>query len=183
MKKVIAGLVLALFFMLGCSREEVSVQVVRNPLIKFEYDSLTWKAANYDFIGPSRVVIYPADPNLPGVLYNRFTLQATGTDNQGNTLQLQLLFDAVDSNRLTGFYHVNYQNQKGLSDITLFRLGTNPAAYHLCEGDSLTPELHIQKQSQEEKLVTGSFKATLCDSRDTSQKIMIRNGVINDIRY
>ncbi|MEP6844991.1 MAG: hypothetical protein ABI861_03280 [Panacibacter sp.] len=180
-KLILVGFFLSL--LVGCTREDLAVQIVRNPLIKFDTDSSSWKADTYFFTGPATVVVYPADPSLPGVLYNRFTLQASGKDSKGNTLQLNMTFDAVDANRLTGIYKVPYTIDRGLNEVQLFSIGGTNAAFSLCPNDSTTALLAVQKQSITEKLITATFSMTLCNNRDTAQKINIKNGIITDIHY
>lgn len=170
------------FFFSACS-PDTTVQIERHPLIKFIYQSTTWKADNYFFVGPAKVVAYPANTSQPGQLYNRYTLQAYGKDDQGNNLQLNIFFDAADAEQLIGTYRMRYSTNKGLPQVQLFNLDNNNlAAYELCSNDT-TAELHIQRQSQKERLVSGTFQMTLCNIRDTTQKISITNGILTDIHY
>ena len=182
MKQKLLPLFCILFHFSACS-PDTTVQIQRHPLIKFTYQSASWKADNYFFVGPVKVVAYPANTSQPGKLYNRFTLQAYGKDDQGNNLQLNILFDAADATQLTGTYRIAYTADKGLPQVQLFNLDNNNlAAYELCHNDS-TALLQIQRQSQTEQLVSGSFQMTLCNIRDTTQKINITNGILTDIHY
>jgi hypothetical protein len=70
-----------------------------------------------------------------------------------------------------------------LHQVQVFDLGTTLKAYTLCTTDSITPFFQIQKQSATEKLIAGNFQMTLCNTRDTTQKIIIKNGILNDINY
>jgi len=58
MKKI---LLLSLFmgiFFLGCSHDETTVQILRTPLLSFNFNgSSTWKADNYSFAPVSKVVV------------------------------------------------------------------------------------------------------------------------------
>jgi hypothetical protein len=174
---------ICLILLTACTKEDLTVQVVRNPVIRFELDSVSWKAGNYFFTGPANVVVYPANPTQPGMLYNRFTLQATGKDSKGTNLQLNIIFDAANPDQLTGSYRTNYTPAKGLHQVQLFTLGSTLTAYNLCAGDTTTPILNIDRQSIKEQLVSGSFSMTLCNTRDTTQKIRIKNGIMTDIHY
>jgi hypothetical protein len=183
MKRSLLSAFLLSCALISCSKEELRVQVLRNPLIKFEIDSASWRSENYFFSGPTRAIVYPTDPTQPPALYNRFTLQSTGTDTRGRSLQLNIVFDAVDTNRLTGSYQVNYRAGKGLHEVQLYTIGSTLSSYELCANDTITPFLQIEKQSVSERLVAGSFEMTLCNTRDTMQKVRIRNGIISDIKY
>jgi len=186
MKKI---LLLSLFigiFFFGCSHDETTVQILRTPLLTFSFNgSSTWKADNYSFAPVSKVVVYPADISQTGQLFNRYTLQGTGKDSAGNTYQLIITFDNTDANLLTGTYKPHYTNQTGLSQVQLFNLtnSNDLAAYNLCANDTSNAVLQIQKQKADERLITGAFQMMLCNSRDSSKKINITNGIIKDIKY
>ena len=182
MKKKLLPLFGILFLFSACS-PDTTVQIVRHPLIKFSYNSTSWQADNYFFVGPSQVVAYPANTTQPGKLYNRFTLQAYGKDEQGNDLQLNILFDVADATQLIGTYSPVYTSDRGLPQVQLFNLDNNNlAAYELCANDS-TAVLQIKRQSEKERLISGNFQMTLCNIRDTTQKINITNGILTDIHY
>ncbi len=182
MKYKILPITIFILLLFGCSREVTTINIVRDPTIKASIDSISWTADNYNFLAPVKVVQYPADPTASSRLYNRYTLQATGTDEKGNNLQLIITFDAVDNNQLVGTYKPKYSDTKGLEQVQVFNLNSSTlAAYRMC--DTAFTSLFIRKQSISEKLIAGSFQARLCNIRDTTRKIRITNGVITDIRY
>jgi len=170
----------------GCSDEQTTVTIVRTPSLTFNLNGGSlWKADNYSFSPISKVVVYPQDTTLPGQLYNRFSLQATGNDSAGNTYQLFITFDAVDVNQLSGIYSPLYTSQKGLAQVQLYNLtnSNNLSAYTLYAGDLANAVFQIQKQDLDQTLITGVFKMTLSNSRDTTQKVYITNGIMKDITY
>jgi hypothetical protein len=170
----------------SCTRDEVTVQVVRNPSIKFDFNSVSsWTADKTTFAPTSKVVVYPNDTTQLGVLYNRLMLQSTGHDNAGNVLQLIISFDAVDVARLTGSYSSLYSTQWGLAQVQLFNLtnSNNLSAYDLCNYSNANSTFRIQRQNTTEHLISGLFQMTLCNSRDSTQKINIINGTFTDIHY
>lgn len=170
----------------ACSPDVVTIQVIRNPLIKFDFDSSSsWKADGYSFAGTSRVVVYPADTTQPGKLFTRFTLQAAGKDNSGNNLQLIIIFDAADSTHLIGSYKPLYTSDKGLSQAEIFNLSNtnNLSAFSLCGTSNPSSVLQIQRQSPTERLISGIFQMALCNTRDSTKKINIINGILNDVHY
>lgn len=171
----------------GCTKDVTTVQIVRNPLIKFDFDSGngSWQSSNYTFTKIARVVVYPQDTTKPGQLYNRITFQSSGKDNSGNTLQLIVAFDAVDMTQLTGVYNSSYTTQRGLAQVQLYNLtdNSNLAAYSLCDQSISNADFKIEKQKADEKLITGTFHMTLCDARDSTKKINITNGVFTDLTY
>jgi hypothetical protein len=172
-----------LLLLTACSREEVIVQVVRNPLIEFSAGTFSWRASNHSFRTPARVVQYPSAAAQSGQLYTRYTLEATGRDNRGQQMQFTMQFDAAGTNRLTGEYRPTYTTQRGLAAVQLFNLDENNlASYRLCSTDTANARLVIQRQSERENLIAGTFQMTLCNERDTSIKLVISDGVITDIR-
>ena len=180
-KALLFFIVLALF---ACSREEVIVQIVRSPLIQFSGNGFSWKADSYSFRDPLQVVQYPANTTQAGRVYTRHTLQATGRDDKGQQLQLNLSFDASEIPRLTGEYRPTYTANRGLAAVQLYNLEQgNLASYRLIPADTATARLVIDRQSESEKLLSGTFQMTLSDERDPSKKIVITNGVLNDVRF
>lgn len=188
MMKMITGAVLLFCICLaGCTKDVTTVQVVRNPLITFEFGggSSSWQSTTYTFTKISKVVVYPQDSTKPGQLYNRVTFQSSGKDNSGNTLQLIIAFDAVDMTQLPGVYNSSYTTQRGLAQVQLYNLtdNSNLAAYNLCDQTISNATFQIEKQKPDERLITGTFHMTLCDARDSTKKIDITNGVFTDVTY
>ncbi len=186
MKKYVPLFLFIIFIFQGCSPEVTTVQVVRNPLIKFDFgNGNTWKSSSYDIFNTSRVVVYPQDTSKPGQLYNRFNLQASAKDDKGNDYQLTISFDSNEPDVLVGTYTPSYTTQHGLAQVQLYNLtNTNSlVAYNLCKPQVAQAIFQVTKQHPEEKLISGSFQMTLCNARDTTQKIIIRNGIFTDLRY
>ena len=186
-KPITSAFLLLLIFLAGCTKDVTTVQVVRNPSIKFDLDSAntSWQSSTYAFTSISKVVVYPQDTTKPGQLYNRVTFQASGKDNLGNILQLIVAFDAVDMTQLTGVYNSSYTTQRGLAQVQLYNLtdNSNLAAYSLCDQTISNADFQIEKQKPDEKLITGSFHMTLCDARDSTKKINITSGIFTDLTY
>ena len=183
----ITGLFIFIFlFFYGCTPDKVSVQVIRNPSIKFDYNTTaSWKNDMYSFAPISKVVGYPNDTSRQATLYNRITLQSTGHDNSGNNFQLVISFDAVDANQLIGSYSPVYSTQKGLAQVQLFNLtnSSNLSAYELCRSNNLKAVFQIQRQHIPEQLISGIFQMRLCNLRDSTKTINITNGIFTDIHY
>ena len=185
MKNKYSFLLIGFLILFGkCSPDVVTVQVIRNPSISFDYNNTSWKSSSYSFTPLARVVVYPGDTTQPGKFYNRLTMQAFGKDAANNELQLIVSFDAVDANLLVGTYTPAHNTQRGLADAQLYNLSNpnNLMAYQLCADPALSV-LSIKRQSQTERLVTGTFQFTLCNVRDTTQKISLTNGILTDISY
>lgn len=182
MKKVL--LLITVIAFVACSREEVIVQVVRNPLIRFTSSNFTWRAESYSFRNPIQVVQYPSNASQSGRVYTRHTLQATGRDDKGQRLQLNLSFDASEIPRLTGEYRPTYTANRGLAAVQLYNLEQGSlASYRLIPADTASARLVIERQSDSEQLLSGTFRMTLSDERDPSKKIVITDGVLNDVRF
>jgi hypothetical protein len=172
----------AIFLFAGCSTK-TTVQVPRHPLIQFDYGAQSWTDSRYLFGMPVQVVAYPADTLLPGRIYTRYSLQATGQDTKGNSLQLNIMFDASDALQLIGIYRSAYTSGNGLAQVQLFNIDNNSLSdYGLCPNDT-TSMFQVQRQSAAESLIAGIFQVSLCNARDTSQKIFITNGTFTDINY
>lgn len=183
MKKPLTQLLLVLFLLPACTPEETTVGIARHPVITFTSPSMTWQADRYSFEAPSQVVAYPADSTQPGRLYNRLTFQATGENDQGDNLQLIIMFDTEDASQLIGTYTSRYTTSRGLAQAQLFNLNRDElAAYALKPSDS-TAIFQIQRQSQQERLIAGTFQMTLYNTRDTTETINITNGRFTDINY
>lgn len=173
-------------FLKSCSNDATTVQVIHTPLFSFNVNgSSPWTASTYSFTSISKVVVYPADTSQPGQLYNRLTLQGSGKDSSGNIYQIIIFFDAADVNQLVGVYNTLHTPQRGLDEVQLYNLtnSNDLSVYDLCSNNSPSAVFQIQKQSQDENLITGVFQMTLCNSRDTTQKINITNGILKDIKY
>lgn len=186
MKKIFLPLSLfTILFFFSCSHDETIVQIQRTPELKCNFDGTSWKADTYSFGSVSKVVVYPRDTSQPGQLLNRLTLKATGRDSLNNSYQFILTFDVIDVSHLVGTYTPAYTLQRGLAQVQLFDLtnNNNLSAYDLCNSDLANAALQIEKQKPDERIITGNFHMTLCNARDTSQKIHINDGVIKDIKY
>ena len=173
------------FFFFSCSRDETIVKIQRTPELSFDLDGTSWKADTYGFASVSKVVVYPHDTSQPGQLLNRLTLQATGRDSLNNSYQFIVTFDVIDANNLVGTYSPAYTPQRGLAQVQLFNLtnSSDLSAYDLCDNNLANAVMQIEKQKPDERIMTGNFHMTLCNARDTTQKIFITDGVIKDIKY
>lgn len=185
MKKKLLLLTLGVSLIFGCAKDETTIQVLRTPVLSFQLnDSSTWKADTYLFTPVSKVVVYPSDTSQSAVLFNRYTLQATGKSTNGKTYQLIFSIDNATSNLLTGTYAPKYTGQAGLAQVQLYDVtnSNDLAAYSLCDNDS-DAIIEIQKQKADERIVTGNFHLTLCNTRDSTNKLHLTNGIIKDIKY
>lgn len=170
----------------SCSSDQTTVQIIRTPLLQFDLSaSNLWKADNYSISNTSKVVVYPQDTTLPAQLYDRYTLQGSGKDQSGHTYQLVITFDVSESSPLIGIYKAGYTADRGLAQVQLFDL-TNKndlSVYNLCAEDLQNDVLQIQKEKADEQIITGAFQMTVCNSRDTTQRLTIINGKIKDLKY
>ncbi len=177
--------ILCMVGLFSCTPDITTVQVIRNPSLSFNYNNtFSFTTTSYSFAPVTQTVVYPSDTTQPGQLYYRYILRTMGRDNEGNNLELDITFDAADKDQLVGVYTTNYSIARGLALVQLFNLTNNRlAAYDLCADNRNTATLTIQKQKADERLITGTFQMSLCDTRDTTEKITITNGVFTDITY
>lgn len=171
---------------LGCSSDQTTVQIIRSPLLRFDLSaSNSWKADNYSIIKASKVVEYPQDTALPAQFYDRYVLTGTGKDDSGHTYQLTIDFDLAEGNQLVGIYKPAYTAERGLGDVQLVDMTdkNNLDVYNLCAENMQNDVLQIEKEKPDEQIITGSFQMTLCNSRDSTQKLTIMNGTIKDLKY
>ncbi len=87
--------------------------------------------------------------------------------------------------QLVGTYTPLHNLQRGLAQVQLFDLtnGNDLMAYELCNDVVPGSIFQVQKLSQAEQIMTGNFQFTLCNVRDTTQKITLTNGTFTDIKY
>lgn len=170
----------------SCTKDKTTVQVIRNPLLKFDLDiTNTWSATSVTFAPLEKVVVYPVDTTSPAIVYNRLSLNATGKATSGDNLELVISFDVIDPAELRGRYTPLYSLSKGLRDVKLYNT-TNPnnlSVYSLCADNNIQAHFQIDRQNNSERLISGIFQMTTCNDRDSTQKIKLINGTFNDIRY
>lgn len=170
----------------SCSSDQTTVQIIRSPLLQFDLSPTnSWKAGGYSLIKTSSVVEYPQDTTLPAQFYDRYVLSGSGKDDSGHTYQLTVTFDLAAGNQLVGLYKAAYTSQRGLGDVQLVDMTDKNklAVYDLCAEDLQNDILQIEKQKPDEQIITGSFQMTVCNSRDSTQKLRIMNGIIKDLKY
>jgi hypothetical protein len=84
-----------------------------------------------------------------------------------------------------GLYKPDYTVERGLGDVQIVDMTDkkNLEGYNLCAEGLQNDILQIEKQKPDERIITGGFQMTLCNSRDTTQKLNILNGIIKDLKY
>ena len=170
----------------GFSQDQTTIQIVRNPTFSFNFSPTdSWVASTYSITNISKVVVYPQDTSQPAQLYDRYSLQGSGKDDSGRTFQLVITFDLLNNSPLIGIYTPAYTSQRGLAQVQLYNLTNNNdlSVYNLCSQDLGTDVFQISKQQPTERIVTGAFQMTLCNSRDTTQKLNITGGIVKDLKY
>lgn len=186
MKNIYTLLFVASIIFSGCSRDQTTIQIIRNPSLSFSFSpNNNWLANSYSISNISKVVVYPADTTQPAQLYNRYSLQGSGKDDSGRTFQLVITFDLSDNSPLVGIYTSGYNSQRGLAQVQLYNLtnANDLAVYNLCQDNLNTAVFQIAKEKQDERIVTGSFQMMLCNSRDSTQKLNIIAGSLKDLKY
>ncbi|MEO9147098.1 MAG: hypothetical protein ABI237_16235 [Ginsengibacter sp.] len=170
----------------GCSRDQTTIQIIRNPTLSFNLSPTnSWVANTYSIKNISKVVVYPQDTSQPAQLYDRYSLQGVGKDDSGRTLQVVITFDLSENSPLVGIYTPAYTLQRGLAEVQLFNLTSNSdlSVYNLCSQNLSTAVFQIEKEKKDERIITGSFQMMLCNSRDTTQKLNIMGGTLKDLKY
>ena len=186
MKKTLPFFFFIAIIFLGCSPDQTTIQIIRNPTLSFNFSPTnTWVANSYSITNISKVVVYPQDTTQSAQLYDRYSLQGSGKDDSGRTFQLVITFDLAENNPLVGIYTPAYNTQRGLADVQLYNLTNNNdlAVYNLCAQNLNTAVFQIAKEKQDERIVTGSFQMVLCNSRDSTQKLNIMGGSLKDLKY
>ncbi len=178
--------IIACATLFGCARDKVTVQVVRHPLLKFNLNAnASWTADNVAFGPISKVVVYPHDTINRAVVYNRLTLNSAGKATSGENLQFIISFDVIDAAELKGKYTPLYSITRGLAEVKIYDItnSNNLSAYSLCSANIIKPQFQIDRQNSDERLISGIFQMTLCNERDSTQKVNVVNGTFTDIRY
>ncbi|MEP7143991.1 MAG: hypothetical protein ABI707_14010 [Ferruginibacter sp.] len=171
---------------ISCTRDEVKVQVVRHATLKFDLNNNeSWTATTVAFGPVSKVVVYPNDTTSQAIVYNRLTVNSTGRSTNGQNLQFILSFDVTDPVEFKGQYTPTYSITKGLAQVQLYNVtnSNNLSAYSLCADNFNKSQFQIERQDKNERLISGVFQMTLCNTRDSTEKISILNGTFTDIRY
>lgn len=171
---------------LGCSTDQTTIQIIRNPTLSFNFSPTnTWVASTYSINNISSVVVYPQDTSEPAQLYDRYSLQGSGKDDSGRTFQLVITFDLSANSQLVGIYTPAYTAQRGLAQVQLYNLTNNNdlSVYNLCSQNLNTAVFQIQKELTDESIITGTFQMMLCNSRDSTQKLSIMGGIVKDLKY
>lgn len=171
---------------LGCSTDQTTIQIIRNPTLSFNFSSTnTWVASTYSINNISSVVVYPQDTSEPAQLYDRYSLQGSGKDDSGRTFQLVITFDLSANSQFVGTYTPAYTAQRGLAQVQLYNLTNNNdlSVYNLCSQNLNTAVFQIQKELTDESIITGTFQMMLCNSRDSTQKLSIMGGIVKDLKY
>ena len=84
MKKTLPFFFFIASIFLGCSPDQTTIQIIRNPTLSFNFSPTnTWVANSYSITNISKVVAYPQDTTQTAQLYDRYSLQGSGKDDSG----------------------------------------------------------------------------------------------------
>jgi hypothetical protein len=182
-------LILLVLFMLSCSNELESLRVERDGILVMtvEGTALSWRSREFQlFQGPS-VVRNFTEPEAISAVFKRYYLIFEGTTPENNGFELTIAFDVADVNDMRHKYSSEYKADKGgLHQIDLIiKTSVNPPAYvtaGLCAESMEDAFVEIKRQSQEERLIAGSFRGKLC-IEVPSGTINITSAEFKDIKY
>lgn len=180
-----AAAVLSLFLS-SCQGYEESITIKRFPQLNAELNGRVWQAQEIIVEEVERVVVYDNESSSNGRFYQRITLLAINTSAPTTATEfLRFSVDVPALGNLPGTYRPIYSDIGGLAEFSYQenRSSTSFPLYQLCRGSVADTEIIIERQSTEERLISGNFRAVLCERANPSDTLFVGNGTFRDISY
>lgn len=168
----------------ACGDDLELISVKRNAVIEFHVNGAeaSWKSRTIRVIPGPSVAKTVGDP-AQTLLFKRYFMIAEGTSPDKQSFELTLTFDiAANGNDMRHHYTSVYNTQGGIESITLIIKTNNQ--YTVRELCTAAPDVffEIERQSNTEKLISGSFNGELCVDGITDA-IIISDATFRDIQY
>jgi hypothetical protein len=170
----------------ACQGYEESITIKRFPQLNAELNGRVWQAREVVVEEVERVVVYESENSSNGRFYQRITLLAINTDEPTTATEfLRFSVDVPALGSLPGTYRTTYNDIGGLAEFSYQENRSNTAfpLYQLCQGSMADTEIIIERQSTEERLISGTFRAVLCERANSSDTLFVGNGTFRDISY
>ena len=180
-------LALTLLSLLAFScRDKVDLfEIERQGTLSFSTDNIVTQHTDDVHFYKGREVLYYYDTDKYE-FYTRYLLEARGTDNTGAEVILSIEADFIIDQDYIGVYRPGYEyNLGGIYSISLMNRDSlgNFKSYILDPEYLAEDYFHIERQSQEEKLILGGFFARLVCEQDSAEKLTLYQGIFKDISY
>jgi len=174
-----------LFSVWSCTDKIEKFDIERMGSLSFSTDDFTIQyAEDFHFYRGKIVLHYYEDGSSE--IFNRFLLEATGKTPEGNSMIIDIEFDIATDTAFIGTYTPVYNPSVGGIYSFSYLKETAPgvwASYNLDTSDLSSTYFRIKRQNEEEKLILGDFFAKLQNDKNSSEKIILYDGVFKDISY
>lgn len=175
--------------LVSCTNDLEILSVQREGLLiaSVEGEETPWKSTEYYVFQGQSIVKEFVDPTPVSILFKRYYFIFEGRTPDNHTFELTIAIDLVDNSDMRHRYSSQYTVEKGglhQIELILKKEGT-PVTYEtaiLCADSQDDAFFEIKRQTQTERLVTGSFRGVLCVATPSSI-INITSAEFKDIAY
>jgi len=180
-------ILLVISLMTACEDDVELLSIERSGRMRFNVNGEEWVASNFRLnAGP--LVVVNLDSSDVGRSFRRYALIGQGVEPSGRRFQVSYIFDLSAQENFVGVYNRNYTFEKGgLAGVTLNvetgYLSNYYTTYKQSSNVSLITELKINAQSSTERLVLGTFRASMQRDVDSTQVFTIDGGFFEDVSY
>ena len=184
--RIILFLTLVLSSTLYSCQDELEIfEIQRLGVFSYSIDSLNTEIADDVQFYQGKTSIYEYENGISEV-YTRFLLEARGTSLEGHAVIIDIEFDIIPDGDFIDIYHIEYKpNIGGIYSFSYLEEVDNDTykSYNLDISAASSTFLRVKRQNNDEYLILGDFFAVLQNDKDSSDKIVLSEGVFEDILY
>jgi hypothetical protein len=168
----------------SCKDEPFEYKIDRVPAFSFKldtFDIVTTSEVNF-YLGPT--VLHNFDDTAQ-VLFQRISLQASGTTPKSNDFWFIVDFDTQTDGNNVGIYRSEYDyDYGGINDMRLIIDNDGEMLEFSAVTEANSVFFNIEAQREEEHIMKGTFGGILFKDGDPSgQAVIISQGIFKDIKY
>lgn len=175
-------LILTLF---SCQDKLEIFEIQRLPVFSYSLDSLNKETTDDINFYQGKTTIYEyGDGNSE--VYKRYLFEAKGKTTKGNDVIINIELDIMPDGDFIGIYNPVYKfNTGGIHSFSFLENLNKETSKSYSLDNSVTSNtyLRIKRQNTSEFLILGDFFAVLQNDKDPSDKIVLSEGIFNDIYY
>ena len=184
--RIILFLTLVLSSSLYSCQDELEIfEIQRLGVFSYSIDSLNTEIADDVYFYQGKTSIYEYENGISEV-YTRFLLEARVTSLEGHEVIIDIEFDIIPDGDFIDIYHIEYKpNIGGIYSFSYLEKIDNDTykSYNLDVSAASSTFLRVKRQNNDEYLILGDFFAVLQNDKDSSDKIVLSEGVFEDILY
>jgi len=183
LKLVFTALLASLLF-LSCQQPAGSFQVIRQPILNAAVDETFWSTRDFAFENLGQVLYYSDNSDNEADVFERVRITAFQKTN--SVERLEVVLDVRNANELLGEYSTIYTEKGGIHSFEWIDSPTSGKAYpyyQLCLATDSLVFFNIERESRDEKIISGTFSAILCERKSQSERINITDGEFRDLPY